>query len=380
MISTILQALFFICFPVLAIIGARRSAVLAFLDPVVICYLVGIGLANIPGLELDESLAGSLSEVAVVLAIPMLLFSTDVRSWLTVAPRALLSFVLACVSVVAAATAARYLFADHVVDAHKVAAMTIGVYTGGTPNMSAIGVALEVPQETFVTLNAADVVLALLYIPLLVVVLIRLLRRFFPPYKSTEAEASVGEVEPEQPFFRRDNARAVVKTALAATGLSAAALGISIGAAFGLTGEMNVVVIILGVTTLGIGASFVGPIRRLPGSYDVGQYILLVFCLSVGSLADLGDLIGSLGALAGFLFFVFWVALALHFLLNYLARIDADTAAITSIAAVMGPPLVGPIAGALKNRELVLPGVTTGVIGYALGNYIGLAVAYFLGP
>jgi uncharacterized membrane protein len=59
-------------------------------------------------------------------------------------------------------------------------------------------------------------------------------------------------------------------------------------------------------------------------------------------------------------------------------RVDTDTVVITSTAAVFGPPFVGPVAAAINNREIVVSGMTTGVVGLALGNYVGLAVAYLL--
>ena len=40
----------------------------------------------------------------------------------------------------------------------------MGVYTGGTPNMSAIGLSLEVPEETFILLNASDLTWGAVYL------------------------------------------------------------------------------------------------------------------------------------------------------------------------------------------------------------------------
>ena len=34
------------------------------------------------------------------------------------------------------------------------------------------------------------------------------------------------------------------------------------------------------------------------------------------------------------------------------------------------------VAGALKNKEIVISGVTTGIIGYAIGNYLGITLGY----
>ena len=36
------------------------------------------------------------------------------------------------------------------------------------------------------------------------------------------------------------------------------------------------------------------------------------------------------------------------------------------------------IAGALKNREVILTGLAVGIAGYAVGNYLGILIAYLL--
>jgi uncharacterized membrane protein len=39
---------------------------------------------------------------------------------------------------------------------------------------------------------------------------------------------------------------------------------------------------------------------------------------------------------------------------------------------------VAPVAEAIGNRALIGPGLTLGVLGYAIGTWLGLAVAYAL--
>lgn len=64
--------------------------------------------------------------------------------------------------------------------------------------------------------------------------------------------------------------------------------------------------------------------------------------------------------------------------LDKLIKIDADTLMITSVAFICSPPFVPVLAGALKNRNSIMPGITIGVIGYALGNYLGFLMAELL--
>jgi uncharacterized membrane protein len=39
---------------------------------------------------------------------------------------------------------------------------------------------------------------------------------------------------------------------------------------------------------------------------------------------------------------------------------------------------VPAVAGALKNKEIVVSGLTVGIIGYAVGNYLGVIIAQLL--
>ncbi|HOI33260.1 MAG TPA: DUF819 family protein, partial [Bacteroidales bacterium] len=62
----------------------------------------------------------------------------------------------------------------------------------------------------------------------------------------------------------------------------------------------------------------------------------------------------------------------------YFFRIDNETVMVTSTALICSPPFVPVIAAALNNRALVLPGLSIGIIGYAIGNYLGFLVATIL--
>jgi uncharacterized membrane protein len=137
--------------------------------------------------------------------------------------------------------------------------------------------------------------------------------------------------------------------------------------------------LVLAITTLGLAGSFLRRLRELEGTYVVGQYLFLVFAVAIGTLANVRELGDSLTSVLPYLAGALVAAATLHVLLARLARIDADTVVITSTAAVFGPPFVGPVAAAIGNREVVVAGLTTGVVGLAVGNYAGLAVAALLG-
>jgi uncharacterized membrane protein len=71
-------------------------------------------------------------------------------------------------------------------------------------------------------------------------------------------------------------------------------------------------------------------------------------------------------------------SMLIHVILSYLFKIDTDSTIITITALSTSPPFVPVVAGALKNKTIIVMGITIGVIGYAIGNYLGVFIAYFL--
>ena len=377
--ETIVLGLVFVGFPALAVYGANRNKALEWLSPVVLCYLFGIILGNIPGWTPDTELANTVTEATVLLAIPLLLFSTDFPKWLRMAPKAVLSFGLATLSVMVVAAATTVVLSNQDPETWKMAGMTVGVYTGGTPNMSAIGLALEVTDEKFVLVNGADVVLSAVYLLFLMTIAQRVLLRFLPAFQRTETEgeaphASGMEADPLPALKTKPRAVA------GAIGLSVLVAGVTVGVVSLFDDSLPIAPVILSITTLGIALSFVPRIRNLTGTYETGQYLLLIFAVAIGTLANIREMVDAFSTVFVFVAIVLGASILLHYLLAALFRIDADTVLITSTAAVFGPAFVGPIAAVLKNREIVVSGLTTGVVGYAVGNYAGLAIAYLLQP
>jgi len=113
-------------------------------------------------------------------------------------------------------------------------------------------------------------------------------------------------------------------------------------------------------------------------SFQLGQYFVLIFSLALSSMADIGKLLSTAPALLALVGSIIFLAVLFHVLLAAIFRIDADTMIITSIAGVFSPPFVPMVAAALKNREMIMTGIITGIIGWAIGTYLGIGFAYLL--
>ncbi len=344
-----------------------------WISPIIICYLVGIVIGNIPGLQLNIEALKTSAMISVVLSIPLLLFSANLLLMLKQARPALFSFALGIAGVLFVAYLAYVVFGGRVTEAHNVSGMIIGVYTGGTQNMSAIGMALKMNDEVFVILNSADIVFSSIYLLFLMTVANRVMGIFLPVKK--DLQNNVARQENAQASADRSGGVIHVLTGLA---LSVVLVGISVGVSFLITGKLAEPLVILGITSLGIGASFIRKVRELPLTFSTANYFLLVFALSVGMQADFAELLANSSVLFWFCGFVVFGSVLVHYLLAILFRVDRDTLIITSTAAIFGPAFIGPVANAIGNKGIIPIGIALGLIGYAIGNFLGIGFAELL--
>jgi uncharacterized membrane protein len=170
---------------------------------------------------------------------------------------------------------------------------------------------------------------------------------------------------------------------LLALGISLVICAISFGVSMLLQKPLprlpQMAVIILTITTLGILASFIKRINKIEKTFQLGMYIILIFSLAMASMADLRTMV-NIGML-NLVLFITWVyfgSLFLHLILAKIFRIDSDNFLITATAYIFSPPFVPLVAKSLKNKDVIITGITGGLIGYVLGNYFGVALAYFL--
>lgn len=362
-----LQLFVFLGLPFFAWWACRHSRLLALLSPVMVVYGGGILFGNLAHVGAEaEALTHSIAGVSVMLAIALLMASADFKRWLRLAPVTLLALSLMIVTVVVLAGGLALVFAAYTDDAWQVAGMLTAVYTGGTVNMSAVAAALGVDPIAFGVVNSADVAVGGVYLAFLFVAGGRVFGWFLPPFPGAP-EGMAPVEEPPRPTLV-----GVVQSLL----LAGAVLGVAVGLSALVPAGMGEPLIILSVSTLGILLSFVPRLRRIAGAYETGEYMLLVFSGAVGSLATWDKLDRAEPALFAYVLMMALGSVSIHALLCRLCRIDRDTTIITSVAALYGPPFIGPVASALGNREIVVSGITAGLVGLAIANYLGLAVAY----
>jgi len=377
---TILLA-FYILTPALVIYLCYRFSFFNKIGAVLLCYIAGISIGNAGILPVEVyGYQETAADVSVVLALPLLLFSLDIKRWSRLAGKTILSMLLATCSITIISTIGYLYINDILVDAWKISGMLIGVYTGGTPNLAAIKSALDIDSTTFIIVHTYDTIISILYILFVLTIAQRVFLLFLKPFvykNGLTADAHKEKLETEDIYTYSEMLKLpVLKKLFFAFLASCVIVGVAVFLSTIVPGSFQTTMAILTVTTLGIAGSFIKPLRKIDKSFQLGMYIIYIFCIVVGSMANASLLMNINYTIMYYLFFAVFGSMVIHALLCRLFNVDADTFIVTSTSAICSPPFVPIVADAIKNREVLISGLTTGIIGYAIGNYLGISMAY----
>lgn len=369
---------FFLLTPVLVILLEQRFKIVKKIGGVLICYILGALVGNL-GLLPGEAYVYQdwFTRLTVPLALPMILFSMDVKKWLKMARSAIASLILGLVTVVLMIFVGYWVFKDSIPEIWKVSGMLTAVYTGGTPNMAAMKTALNVDTELYLMTHTYEVALGAIYLIFILSVGQRVFLLWLPPFKSPES-GKIINVNPEDDFesytgyFKRKTFFPVT----GAFGLSVLIFGVSYGLSLLFPESFSTAATILLITTFGIIFSFVPKIKNIQKTFQTGMYFILIFSLVVSSMADIRQLVNISFNLFWYVGLAMFGSHILHAFLAKFFKVDADTVIISGSALICSPPFVPVVAGALKNREVILTGLIVGIVGYAVGNYLGVIIAY----
>jgi uncharacterized membrane protein len=244
---------------------------------------------------------------------------------------------------------------------------------------------LGVKEETYILVNSYDILVSFLYLSFLLAFGIKLFRKLLPNQSGTYSKDDEAAIQKEMDKnsenpYKGLFTRSGIAQAAKLLGLTILIVGISAGTALLLPESMFMTVFILMLTTLGIGASFIRKVHDMSYSYDIGMYFIYIFCIVVASMADLSklDLVGGLDLL-GYLLIAVFGSLLMQVIFAKIFRIDSDMMVISSVTFINSPPFVPMMAAAMKNKDVLIPGLTIGVIGYAAGNYLGFLMSQLLG-
>lgn len=313
----------------------------------------------------------------VPMLIPLFLFQADLRRLWREASRTTLAFLVATIGTVAGIVVAATLLdlstlgSGAPLPASDREAAIVGLfastYIGGSVNYAALGemTGLNQDRSFFSAATAADNLFSAVYLSLIALLPgVTRLARFFPAHPTTPQPTTAPEAAPPQ----------VTARSLCLAIACAAAL---VAVSDGLVAYLNAVsyrYVTLTILTLML-ATLVPAIREwLAGAFELGVALSFAFFAAIAAGANLTAMVSVAPTLIVVVLILLSVHLATLLFIGAVTRLTLPELLTASNAAILGATTAPAMAAAKGWRDQVTPGVLVGVLGYALGTFIGSAL------
>jgi len=340
----------------------------------VIVILGAIAAANIGLIPHQSPTYDFVFTFVVPILIPLFLLQADLRRVFREASRTTLAFLIA-----SAGTVLGVLVAVSVLDLSQlanqsdiaitakegaIAGLFAATYIGGSVNYAALGemTGLITDRSFFSAATAADNLFSALYLSLIASLpALSSLARWYPEHRMSEL------VETEAP-------PAVSAQSLClALSISVILVVTSDMVAAAWTGPSTRYVVLTALTL--VLATAVPHIRRLTaGGFELGIALSFSFFASIAAGADIEAMVSKAPMLGALVAMLLAVHLGVLLLVGKLCRLTLPELLTASNAAILGATTAPTMAAAKGWKDQVTPGVLVGVIGYALGTFVGGAL------
>jgi uncharacterized membrane protein len=377
----ILLILFYFGLPFFIIKWTLKSEFADKIGAIVIAYIIGLTVGNTGIIPKEyNDFINLLMNFSVAIAVPLMLFSSNLKLWSKFIHRTLLSLLLGLISVVIVIYIGYFIFKKHIPEIWKISGLLVGLYSGGDPNLASLKTALNVNQDTFIIVHTSDMLFGAFFLAFILIAGKKTFELFLPKFSIPKTNnpdiytKNIEEFHDFKNFFKRQNIPHLI------IGFLIALTIVAISFYFGkFSVKYSSVITILSITSISLVLSFFKKIRNLKKNFQLGLYFIIAFSLIVSSSARFSQMM-HISSLYILLYVIFAViaSILIHSLLSKIFKIDADTMIITSIALVYSVPFIPVVASSLKNKYIIITGMIIGLMGYAIGNYLGIIVAYSL--
>jgi uncharacterized membrane protein len=375
--TAVMAALF-----VIAGIGflGEKTRIGSHLTGAVIAILGAIAAANL-GLIPHNAPAYSFVFTHIVpVLIPLFLFQADLRRILFETTRTTVAFLLASIGTVTGVTLAALLLdlgslgagagIDPELREPAIAGLFASTYIGGSVNYAALGeiTGLQRDASFFSAATAADNLFSAVYLGMLALMpgWAWLSRRF--------ADHDHAELSSDETQNVTISAMSLVLAL--AVALTIVALGDALVAWLDLPDWRYVLITVI---TLVLATAIPDLAQRLAGSFEMGVGLSFVFFAAIAAGADVVAMV----EVAPMLTVLVLILLSVHALITFgigsLLKLSLPELITASNAAILGATTAPALAATRGWKNLVTPGVLVGVLGYALGTFLGTVIFKYWG-
>ena len=340
----------------------------------VIVILGAIAAANIGLIPHQSPTYDFVFTFVVPILIPLFLLQADLRRVFRGASRTTLAFLIASAGTILGVLVAVSVLdlsqlanqSDTAITAKEgaIAGLFAATYIGGSVNYAALGemTGLITDRSFFSAATAADNLFSALYLSLIASLpALSSLARWYPEHRMSEL------VETEAP------PTISAQSLCLALSISVILVVTSDMVAAAWTGPSTRYVVLTALTL--VLATAVPHIRRLTaGGFELGIALSFSFFASIAAGADIEAMVSKAPMLGALVAMLLAVHLGVLLLVGKLCRLTLPELLTASNAAILGATTAPTMAAAKGWKDQVTPGVLVGVIGYALGTFVGGAL------
>ena len=352
-----------------------RWKVFEYLPAIIWIFLTPILLSNLNVIPKSSPIYSTFRSFAVPMFIVLMLLDINIRETMRVAWRGAVVMTMGSVGIVIGCVVAFFFFREALpADSWSGFGALAGSWIGGTGNLAAVAESLDTPESMVGIVVIVDNFVYLAYFPLILTC-----KRWAASFNrfTRVSQEDIDHVTEAAADVEKKTHEVHFKDLLTLVGFAFTAILIA-NVVAGFLPELRPVLTvrtwaILLVTTIGIGLSATS-LKKVPGTEPLAMMLVYIYMTMIGAQADLSQIGGAQWFLvAGFL------AITIHLVFIVLGarlfRLDVSMAAVASVSAV-GGAASAPVAAGYHREELVPISIMLALIGYALGNYLGVATAY----
>ncbi|WFQ78611.1 DUF819 family protein [Xenorhabdus sp. SF857] len=362
----------------------------------VIALIIAIIASNFNIIPVEAPAYDVVWQYILPLAIPLLLFKTNLHSLFKESGRLLILFLISSVATMIGTIASFWLFKAYIPELDKISGMISASYTGGAVNFAAMSAKLGTSQSMVAaTIVADNFMMAAYFIILILLSGWTVARRFWGSPYTDQMEKTPNSDNPQPlvtTYWKPKNI-ALKDIALSlAWSIFIVALSFHLSSwlktllgqpnniyqelIFGLISDKY---LLLTTITFIIVSIFKETFSKLNGTQELGTYAIYMFFVVIGIPASVQVIISHAPLLFAFVFVIAMLNLILTFAVGKVFKFSLEENILACNANIGGPTTAAAMAISRGWFNLVGPIMVIGTFGYVIGNYVGTFVYFVVG-
>lgn len=377
---------FIVGWAAISILLEQRFKWAQLISGAILALLGAMLLSNFKIIPTEAPVYDMVWDYLVPLAIPLLLFQSNIKKIWRESQRLLVIFLIASIGTMIGVSIAFLLLHSSIPHLDKIAAMMTGSYIGGGVNFAALSAKFQTPSDLISSTVVADnSVMALYFMLLMISPQLRWVQKWFRTETRTSKEKTTeADYWQATPVHLNDIAIAL--------GLSVAIVAVSftisdilkqlIPSSWGLLQALLSFVgdpyLLITTITLGLVMKFERIFEKLNGTNEFGIFMIYIFFVVIGIPASFHTIFKTAPLLFIFVLIILIFNLGLTLIVGRLFHFKLEEMLLASNATAGGPTTAAALAISKGWHELIGPILIVGTLGYVIGNYAGTLMYHLL--